>query len=242
MSSIITSHLYSIEAVSSDFNAVTSAESMAPQLTFLKFTQVYSTQTGGTNFIVPSNLASTTIQVKAWGAGGGAGYTKASGNTGGAGGGGGFATANISVSKGETLNILVGGGGVAGGQSAGTVGSNGGGGGGLNAEYTVANNSFNIHGFGGTQTAGGAPASNTTIGKGSSRERRVKTSSWAIAAGPLGSPGSTNALSSNPISARSLCIAPWAAEPSPHPTHTPRKGMWANTCSHSRRKIGRAHV
>jgi len=60
--------------------------------------------TGDTQaFIVPAGCAQ--LEIKAWGAGGGRGAA-------GAGGGGGFATGVISVTPGESLEVLVGGGGI----------------------------------------------------------------------------------------------------------------------------------
>lgn len=87
--------------------------------------QVYSTSTS-TTFVIPDGV--TSIQVKAWAAGGGSGYGGTS-ITPGAGGGGGYTTGTLSVTPGESLNIRVGAGGTT-GHVAGVGGSPGGGNGG----------------------------------------------------------------------------------------------------------------
>ncbi|MFA5359670.1 MAG: hypothetical protein WC349_01800 [Patescibacteria group bacterium] len=95
-------------------------------------TKVYAAATAGTIFTVPTGV--TSIQVKAWGAGGGAGgpdEDAMSGN----GGGGGYAMKTISVTPGQVLKVMVGGGGRAGGSVRGpgsltAGGINGGGNGG----------------------------------------------------------------------------------------------------------------
>ncbi len=68
---------------------------------------VFHVSTQSESFVVPANVSTLVFQV--WGAGGGAG-----GGTGGIGGGGGFATAQVSVTPGESLTIVVGGGGSSG--------------------------------------------------------------------------------------------------------------------------------
>ncbi len=86
----------------------------------------FSTATAGTSYVVPAGI--TTLTVEAWGAGAGSGGTGPSGGSSGAGGGGGYAKADISVTPGETLSVLVGGAGGAGTLGA-VVGAGGGGGG-----------------------------------------------------------------------------------------------------------------
>ena len=83
---------------------------------------VYTTYTtaGSDTFVVPSGI--TSVVVKAWGAGGGGG----SRTVGGAGGGGGFGQATISVTPGETLDVLVGAPGIFGDGGSGSPGSPGG--------------------------------------------------------------------------------------------------------------------
>ena len=86
------------------------------------------TSTTVTDFVVPSGT--TSITVKAWGAGGGQGWKGANAQTP-HGGGGGFAQATLSVTSGQTYKVVVGGGG--GGavyNVGGTAGANGGGAGG----------------------------------------------------------------------------------------------------------------
>ena len=76
--------------------------------------QIFSTAGSG-SYLVPSGV--TTITVKAWGGGGGGGAGSGSTGSGGNGGGGGFAQADITVTPGETLSVLVGTGGSAGANS-----------------------------------------------------------------------------------------------------------------------------
>ncbi|MFQ5552265.1 MAG: hypothetical protein ACE5EW_00835 [Thermoplasmata archaeon] len=78
-----------------------------------------------TTFVVPAGV--TSIEVKAWGAGGGGGGTDS--GSGGDGGGGGYAFSTISVTPGETLDIVIGGGGSGGAGNGGGNGGDGGGGG-----------------------------------------------------------------------------------------------------------------
>jgi hypothetical protein len=78
------------------------------------------------SYVVPPGV--TTITAKVWGGGGGGGRGKAGAGIGGSGGGGGFAQADITVTPGETLTIVVGGGGL-----AATSDQSGGGGGGYTA-------------------------------------------------------------------------------------------------------------
>lgn len=85
---------------------------------------VFRVSTASESFVVPANLTSLVFQV--WGAGGGAG------GNGGVGGGGGFATAQVDVTPGETLAVLVGAGG-GGGDLVPTIAWSGGGGGGYSA-------------------------------------------------------------------------------------------------------------
>lgn len=73
------------------------------------------------SFVVPQNSSALVFQV--WGAGGGAG------GAGGLGGGGGFATAQIDVTAGETLTVMIGAGGGGGAFVPSTAFSGGGGGG-----------------------------------------------------------------------------------------------------------------
>jgi hypothetical protein len=95
-------------------------------------TSIYASA-GTDSFVVPDGV--TEISVKVWGGGGGGGAGIDGGgsqnvNNGGHGGGGGFVGGTISVTPGETLDILVGGGGGSGQVGASSNGGGGGGGGG----------------------------------------------------------------------------------------------------------------
>lgn len=82
---------------------------------------VFHVATQSESFVVPQDVTDLVFQV--WGAGGGAG------GRGGSGGGGGFVTAQISVTAGETLTIVIGAGGGGGAFVPSTAWSGGGGGG-----------------------------------------------------------------------------------------------------------------
>ncbi len=90
---------------------------------------VFHVATKSESFVVPTNVTNVVFQV--WGAGGGAG-----GGTGGIGGGGGFATANVPVTAGETLTVVVGSGGTPGAFA--TAAWSGGVGGGYSAVFRGA--------------------------------------------------------------------------------------------------------
>ncbi len=137
---------------------------------------IYTFTNGNQSFVVPAGV--TSITVKAWGAGGGSLNT--------AGGAGGFTTSSLTVTPGETLNVIVGAAGLggqqgnygnasgggrsavqrssvdiltAGGGGGGAyVGTGAGGGGGGLVGGSCYNSSTNPYcGGGGTQTNGGAP-------------------------------------------------------------------------------------
>ncbi len=91
---------------------------------------VFHTTTSNESFIVPGGQMSLVFQV--WGAGGGAGGSFGAPGVGGVGGGGGFATAEVTTTPGETLNLVVGGGGSA-GMFVPVIAGSGGGGGGYSA-------------------------------------------------------------------------------------------------------------
>lgn len=129
-------------------------------------TTVYSS-TGSGTFNVPSGV--TSITVKVWGAGGGGGGG-GSASSGGAGGGGGYATAVLTVTPLESLNVYVGSGGGAG---TGRSDSGDGGGGGGHSEINRGGTNLIIASGGGgggggdnsSATAGGAGgAGGTTTG------------------------------------------------------------------------------
>ena len=70
-------------------------------------TAIVVTATGTTSHVVPDGK--TFVEIKAWGSGGGGGGGTTSGGPGGSGGGGGFAHATqISVTPGETLDVIIG--------------------------------------------------------------------------------------------------------------------------------------
>lgn len=117
------------------------------------------TTTGTTAFVVPAGV--TQITAKLWGAGGGGGGGGSS-VSGGTGGGGGFAHVSaLSVTPGETLNVIVG----AGGGLGATAGAAEGGGGGGRTRLERATGSVNLveagagGGGGGGDNSGGASAS-----------------------------------------------------------------------------------
>jgi len=129
---------------------------------------VFHVATQSESFVVPQNLSSVVFGV--WGAGGGAG------GTGGFGGGGGFATAEVQVTGGETLTIVIGSGGnpgTAGAPSAGGAGGGysavlrgtdvlvlaGGGGGGGGAGFDLVADAGGVPGLAGGG-GGGAPGQN----------------------------------------------------------------------------------
>jgi len=133
--------------------------------------QIFSTAGNG-SYQVPSGV--TTVTVKAWGGGGGGGVGSGSSGSGGNGGGSGFAQADITVTPGETLSVVVGNGGTAGANTnnAGNGGGYsavqrsstflvqaGGGGGGGGARGT---------GTGGSGGAGGCSAASCAAGNGGS--------------------------------------------------------------------------
>jgi hypothetical protein len=99
-------------AVPQDMDATVKATPQGfPALTaplHVRVGSVFHVATQSESFQVPANVS--TIAFTAWGAGGGAG-----GGPGGIGGGGGFATSIVSVTGGETLQIVVGPGGTPGG-------------------------------------------------------------------------------------------------------------------------------
>ncbi len=128
------------------FNLVASATALVPQdfdvsivasagsssLTaplHVRVGSVFHVSTSSESFVVPQFVSTLVFQV--WGAGGGAG------GNGGVGGGGGFATAEVSVSPGETLSIIVGGGG-SGGELVPNIAWSGGAGGGYSAVLRAA--------------------------------------------------------------------------------------------------------
>ncbi len=119
------------------------------------------TTAGTSTFVVPTGI--TTITVKAWGAGGGGGGGGGAAS-GGSGGAGGYATTNLSVTPGETLNVYVGGAGGAGGGS-GTNSSGVGGGGGGYSRIARSTTSLLIA-AGGAGGAGGGRTGGYTGGAG----------------------------------------------------------------------------
>ncbi len=115
--------------------------------------QIFSSA-GNSTYHVPSGVS--TITVKAWGGGGGGGAGNGSTGSGGNGGGSGFAQADLTVSPGETLNVIVGSGGNAGGSNR-----NAGDGGGFSAvqrssTYLIQAGGGGGGGGGNTSTSGGA--------------------------------------------------------------------------------------
>ncbi len=90
----------------------------------IRLGSVFHVSTQSESFVVPQNISALVFQV--WGAGGGAG------GSGGTGGGGGFATAQIDVTAGETLTVVIGAGG-GGGSFVPGVAFGGGSGGGYSA-------------------------------------------------------------------------------------------------------------
>jgi hypothetical protein len=84
----------------------------------LRIGSVFHVATQSESFQVPQGLTSVVLHV--WGGGGGAG-----GGSGGLGGGGGYATAEIPVTGGDTLDIVVGGGGAPGAYVSGASWSGG---------------------------------------------------------------------------------------------------------------------
>jgi hypothetical protein len=113
--------------------------------------QIFSTAGSG-SYVVPTGV--TTITVKSWGGGGGGGAGSGSSGVGGSGGGGGFAQADITVTPGETLDVLVGTGGVSAGNNR-----NGGNGGGYSA--VKRSSTFLVQAGGG---GGGGAANGTNNG------------------------------------------------------------------------------
>lgn len=179
-------------------------------------TDVFSYTGSGQTFTVPSGV--TSITVKAWGAGGGGGSRQPIGQTNAASGGGaGYATDTISVTPGETLDIVVGGGGASstsGGTSAGGYGGggdghgggnqSGGGGGGRSAvlrSSTVllaaggggGGGSYNTGGVGGpgggSSGTAGTTGSGGTAGGGGTQSAGGSAGSGGGAAGTSGSGG-----------------------------------------------------
>lgn len=142
------------------------------------FTSTYYSATS-TTFSVPAGV--TSLTVKAWGAGGGGGAGVNSSGVGGNGGGGGYAKSVITVTPGETLDVLVGSGGAkAGGNRQGGDGGGyssvsrgatfllqaGGGGGGGGSEGTSSGNGGNGGAGGGTSGIAGSNGGNTSSGGG----------------------------------------------------------------------------
>ncbi len=81
------------------------ADGLVPVL--IPDTAIVITATGTTAHVVPDGQ--TFVEIKAWGSAGAGGGGTTSGGTGGSGGGGGFAHATqISVTPGETLDVIVG--------------------------------------------------------------------------------------------------------------------------------------
>lgn len=115
-----------------------------------------ATYTGSGSFEVPNGV--TSITVKAWGAGGGGGAGGTSG-VGGSGGGGGFAQATLSVTGGETLDIIVGTGG-----GEGTYPSTSGGGGGGGGRSAIERSGTPLVIAAGGAGGGGGDNSSSTAG------------------------------------------------------------------------------
>ena len=84
------------------------------------------------------------------------------------------------------------------------------------------------------------PASRTTSGKGSSRERRVRTRNWLTIQRNVGmdTEGISATSACSPIWVRSHSIAIPAWDPSPQPIQTARKGVPAKRFWHSLTKRG----
>ncbi|MCA9324891.1 hypothetical protein KDA23_02370, partial [Candidatus Saccharibacteria bacterium] len=140
----------------------------------------YGSGTGG--FPVPAGVTSVTVKV--WGAGGGAGAGNNQSGSGGDGGGGGYAKSVLTVTPGETLNVVVGTGGAgAGGNRRGGSGGGfsavlrsstyliqaGGGGGGGGAEGTSRGNGGNGGAGGGSNGVSGSNGGNSNSGGGGVR-------------------------------------------------------------------------
>ncbi len=116
--------------------------------------QTYTSGSG--TFVVPTGI--TEVNVKAWGAGGGGGAGGSAGD-GGTGGNGGYAEATLTVTPGESLNVIVGTGG-SGGNPVDDAG--GGGGGGGHSEVNRAGTNLVIAAGGG----GGGGGDNSGSGDG----------------------------------------------------------------------------
>jgi hypothetical protein len=145
------------------------------------------TYTANGNFTVPAGVYS--IIVECWGAGGGGGSSNSNGGNpraGGGGGGGGYSKSIISVTPGNSFNIVVGSGGAGGNAGAGAAGGNST----FNVTTVVANaGTGGGRGGNGTAGAGATAGTGTTLYTGGSGAAGVNGTGSGGGGGGAGSTG-----------------------------------------------------